>query len=84
MRAALRFAALGAALTLAGCGQKGPLVLPDKNAQVTTSPASTARSEAAPAQSPPAPASAPAPPPPTAPPKPDDPSEDSQTPKSRL
>lgn len=77
MRVALRIAALGAAVTLAGCGQKGPLVLPDKNAQVTTSPAPAAPSEAAPAQSPPAPATAP----PTTAPKPDDPSEDSQAPK---
>ncbi len=81
MRGALRIAALGAALTLAGCGQKGPLVLPDKNTQVITSPAPAAPSQPTPAQSPPAPASAPATPAPTTPPKPDDPSEDSQTPK---
>jgi predicted small lipoprotein YifL len=27
-----------AAVTVAGCGQKGPLVLPDKNAKVVTRP----------------------------------------------
>jgi predicted small lipoprotein YifL len=31
--------AAGAALVAAGCGQKGPLYLPDKNAAVVTSPA---------------------------------------------
>ena len=55
-----------ATLLLAGCGQKGPLYLPDKNAQVVTTPA---------AQSPPStPATA-------APQKPSDKNDDSQTPK---
>lgn len=31
--------AAGAALAAAGCGQKGPLYLPDKNAAVVTGPA---------------------------------------------
>ena len=69
MKAALRIATLGAALTLAGCGQKGPLVLPDKNAQVITNPAPQDPPQAAPASAP------------ATPPKPDDPSDDSQTPK---
>jgi len=68
MKANVRIAALGAALTLSGCGQKGPLVLPDKNAQVITSPAPAAPSPATPAQTPR---------------KSDDPSEDTQTPKQR-
>jgi len=58
----------GAALLLAGCGQKGALYLPDKNAQVVTTPT---------AQSTPAP-SIPAT---VAPQKPTDKNDDSQTPK---
>ena len=58
----------GAALLLAGCGQKGALYLPDKNTQVVTTPA---------AQSTPAP-SAPAT---AAPQKPTDKNDDSQAPK---
>jgi predicted small lipoprotein YifL len=59
----------GAALLLAGCGQKGALYLPDKNAaQVVTTP---------PAQSTPAPST----PASAAPRKPADQNDDSQTPK---
>jgi len=59
------------ALLLAGCGQKGALYLPDKNAQVVT----TAAAPPVPAESAP---SAPATP---APPKPADKNDDSQAPK---
>lgn len=58
----------GAALLLAGCGLKGALYLPDKNAQVVTTPA---------AQSTPAPST----PATAAPQKPTDKNDDSQTPK---
>ncbi len=58
----------GAALLLAGCGQKGALYLPDKNAQVVTTPAAQST------PGPPTPASA-------APHKPSDKNDDSQTPK---
>ncbi len=64
----------GAALLLAGCGQKGALYLPDKNAQVVTTPAAPP----VPAQSaPPAPATRATP----AAPKPTDKNDDSQAPK---
>jgi predicted small lipoprotein YifL len=62
------------ALLLAGCGLKGPLYLPDKNAQVVT----TATAPPVPAQSAP---SAPATPATPAPPKPTDKNDDSQAPK---
>jgi predicted small lipoprotein YifL len=67
-RAAL--AAACAALAAAGCGQKGPLYLPDKSAKVVTTapPAETA---------PPADATQPAA---TRPPKPHDQDQDSQPP----
>ncbi len=63
----------GAALLAAGCGQKGALYLPDKNAQVITTPAAPS----VPAQS------APQPPTPAtpAPPEPTDKDDDSQAPK---
>ena len=61
------------ALLLAGCGQKGALYLPDKNAQVVT----TAAAPPVPAQSAP---SAPAPATPAAP-APTDKNDDSQAPK---
>ncbi len=35
------------ALATAGCGQKGPLYLPDKNAKIVTSPAASAAPQAA-------------------------------------
>ena len=44
-RAGLLAAAV--ALALGGCGQKGPLYLPDKNAKIVTSPAATATPPAA-------------------------------------
>ena len=55
---------LGVLVLLAACGQKGALYLPDKNAAVVTSPASTA------------PATAPAPAANPTPKKPGDPDED--------
>ena len=62
------------ALLLAGCGQKGALYLPDKNAEVVTTAAAPAvRAESAP--------SAPATPATPAPPKPTDKNDDSQAPK---
>lgn len=39
MRRAVCLSALAAALLAAGCGQKGPLYLPDRNAPVVTAPA---------------------------------------------
>jgi predicted small lipoprotein YifL len=48
---------LGACVAAAGCGQKGPLYLPDKNASVVTRPAAATNS--APAAQP-TPAAAPA------------------------
>jgi len=74
----------GAALLLAGCGQKGALYLPDKNAQVVTIPAAPPTpTQSAPSQPAPEPQSAPASTPPAtpAPPKPGDKSDDSETPK---
>jgi predicted small lipoprotein YifL len=51
--------ALCAGALLAGCGQRGPLYLPDRNARVVTRPgtAGSAPRSAAPASSPAAPAS---------------------------
>jgi predicted small lipoprotein YifL len=85
------------ALALAGCGQKGPLYLPEKGGTVVTTPAQTAPAQpdvspAPPPQSAPAqpevspappPESAPAPTPPTAPtpPKKTDKDSESQTPQ---
>jgi len=70
------------ALALAGCGQKGPLYLPDKGGTVVTTPpqSAPAQPEVTPA---PTPESAPAPAPPTAPtpPKKTDKDSDSQTPQ---
>ena len=62
----------GAALLLAGCGQKGALYLPDKSAQVVTAAAPPEPAQSTPAPSTPASA---------APQKPTDKSDDSQTPK---
>lgn len=59
-------------LLLAGCGQKGALYLPDKNAQVVTTPAAPPPAQPAPA--PPTPAT-------PAPLKPTDENDDSQAPK---
>jgi predicted small lipoprotein YifL len=67
------------AMTLAagGCGQKGPLYLPDKNAKVATAPAGSAT----PATQPAPPAATPAAAPQTPPaPKPNDKDQDPQPP----
>jgi predicted small lipoprotein YifL len=63
----------GAALLLAGCGQKGALYLPDKNAQVVTTPAAQS-TPASPTPAPPTPAT-------VAPHKPTDKNDESQTPR---
>jgi predicted small lipoprotein YifL len=73
MRRAAWMLAGAVAPLLAGCGQKGALYLPDKNAQVVTTPAASPL----PAQSAPAPATPATP----APPKPTDKNEDPQAPK---
>jgi predicted small lipoprotein YifL len=65
MRRATWILAGALTLLLAGCGQKGALYLPDKNAQVVTTPAAPA---------PPTPAT-------PAPPKPTDKNDDSQAPQ---
>jgi predicted small lipoprotein YifL len=65
------------ALLLAGCGQKGALYLPDKNAQVVT----TAAAPPVPAESAPSAPATPATPATPAPPKPADKNDDSQAPK---
>jgi predicted small lipoprotein YifL len=65
MKGASWLLAGGAALLLAGCGQKGALYLPDKNAEVVTTPATPAPSTPATA----------------APQRPTDKNDDSQTPK---
>ena len=44
---------LGAAALLAGCGQKGPLYLPDKNTRVITTPPAAPPAAPAPAANPP-------------------------------
>jgi len=86
MRGAVCLAALGAAWLVAGCGQKGPLYLPDKNTRAVTTP-SAQPTPAQPAPAAPPPASAPQPAPPSttptppAPGKPGDKSDDSGTPK---
>jgi predicted small lipoprotein YifL len=53
----MRHAALvaGVVLVLAGCGQKGPLYLPDQKPAVVTTPAPSAAVPATPAANPPAP-----------------------------
>jgi len=61
-------------LLLAGCGQKGALYLPDKNAQVVTTPAASPPPPAQPAPAPPTPAT-------PAQLKPTDENDDSQAPK---
>ncbi|HEY1873198.1 MAG TPA: lipoprotein [Steroidobacteraceae bacterium] len=81
-------AAVAATLALAGCGQKGPLYLPEKGGAVVTSPAATAPAPPPAPGQPPQPSPAPQPqstsePPPTevaAPPKKSDKDEDQQTP----
>jgi predicted small lipoprotein YifL len=74
MRRATWILASAVTLLLAGCGQKGALYLPDKNAQVVT----TAAAPPVPAQpAPPAPATPATP----AAPAPTDQNDDSQAPK---
>ncbi len=46
MRALNWVVLVGASLVVAGCGQKGPLFLPDKNASVVTRPAPAATTPA--------------------------------------
>ncbi|HUO19468.1 MAG TPA: lipoprotein [Steroidobacteraceae bacterium] len=55
MKRAWLLVPLAVTLAAGGCGQKGPLYLPDKNARVVTAPAGSA-----PPATPPAPATAPA------------------------
>jgi len=77
MKRTARILVGGLVALLAGCGQKGALYLPDKNAQVVT----TAAAPPVPAQSaPPAPAT-PATPAAPAAPAPADQNDDSQAPK---
>jgi predicted small lipoprotein YifL len=62
--AALRLTAalaLGAALTLSGCGQKGPLYLPDKKKGTVVTGGAAAPAQPASAQPTPAPEAPPAP-----------------------
>jgi len=76
--AALRLTAVvavGAMLTLSGCGQKGPLYLPDKKKGTVVSGGAAAPAQ--PVSAPPAPAPAPA----TEPQKKDTQDGDSQTPQ---
>ena len=76
MRQALRPAAAAAAiLALGGCGQKGPLYLPEKGAAVVRPPAATPST--APAASPPGAAPAAGEGSPAAPPEPKKPDDDS-------
>jgi len=75
---------VGVCVVAAGCGQKGPLYLPDQNASVVTRPANTtAAPQPAPAPSNAAPSAAPGggTPPPVAPARPprDKNGDDSQT-----
>jgi predicted small lipoprotein YifL len=66
---AVLLTAASAAL-LAGCGQKGPLYLPEKNAAVVTAPAASGASAAPAAPAAPAGTAAPATPPPQSAPAP--------------
>ena len=81
MRPAIAVTALGAALLVAGCGQKGPLYLPDKDIRVVRPPATQPQPsapETAPAET--APVSPAKPPVPQSKPT-DENSEDSGAPK---
>jgi predicted small lipoprotein YifL len=78
---------VGASVALGGCGMKGPLFLPDKNASVVTRPGASGTTTTPPAQT--APAQAPGDTTPSTPstPKPQDKDKDdsqstSSTPKS--
>ena len=77
MRRATWILAGAVALLLAGCGQKGALYLPDKNAQVVT----TAAAPPVPSQSAPSAPPAPATPATSAAPAPTDQNDDPQAPK---
>lgn len=68
MRLAAPLAGLAAAAALGGCGQKGPLYLPDHKPQAVT-PATPAAAPAPAASPAPAPESPPAPAAPDTPPK---------------
>jgi predicted small lipoprotein YifL len=60
----VRFAVLMATVAvLAGCGQKGPLYLPDKGGEVVTRPGGGAAQQQAPQSQPPGTQAAPASPP---------------------
>ena len=59
MKTAILMVMLCGGVVVAGCGQKGPLYLPDKNAAVVTRPAGAESNSPAPAQPAPAPAQPP-------------------------
>jgi predicted small lipoprotein YifL len=71
---------LAIALATGGCGQKGPLYLPDKNAKVVTAPAAGTTPATPTAAPPAAPAEAPATPQTPPAPKPNDKDQDPQSP----
>jgi predicted small lipoprotein YifL len=50
---ALAAVVIGGALLVGGCGQKGPLYLPDKNAAVVTRPAGSTSPQQTPSTAPP-------------------------------
>jgi len=93
LRRATACLAASVALALAGCGQKGPLYLPEKGGAVVTSPSGSAAPAPPPAPSAPGqpqepaptaePQSTPEPAPtaPSAPPKKSDEDQDSQSPR---
>jgi len=58
-RARVWIAAVGAALACGGCGFKGPLYLPERNATVITHPATKNKGKTPPATQPPGPAASP-------------------------
>lgn len=59
MKAAILVVMVCGSVVVAGCGQKGALYLPDKNAAVVTRPAGTESNNPAPAQPAPAPSQQP-------------------------
>ena len=59
MKTAILMVMLCGGVVVAGCGQKGALYLPDKNAAVVTRPAGAESNSPAPAQPAPAPAQPP-------------------------
>ena len=50
MKTVIRALIVCGSVVIAGCGQKGPLYLPDKNASVVTRPAGAEANNPAPAQ----------------------------------